>query len=65
VLAEGLDWGVDLLRGWMNDVIRHARTLGSAPLVAYLEDRRALHDEVVREMAAGVRSIRGTALRVR
>jgi hypothetical protein len=41
VIDEGLAWGFAELDGWMDEVLRLGRQLGSGPLVAYLERRRA------------------------
>jgi hypothetical protein len=50
VLREGIAWGAAELDAWMTDAIDAAAGLGSPPLLAYLEGRKADADREWREV---------------
>ena len=49
VLREGIVWGTAELDAWMTDAIDAAAGLGSPPLLAYLEGRKADADQEWRQ----------------
>ena len=42
VISDGLPWGLDQLERWADELKATAEELASPPLLAYLEDRRAM-----------------------
>jgi hypothetical protein len=56
VIWEGLDWGIDLLQEWMDDLRAVARHLRSEDLADYLAEREAMLAEQREQVAAGLQS---------
>jgi hypothetical protein len=56
VVREGLSWAATELDRWMDELIDSARSIGSNPLIAYLEARRETsmeqHGQIAREVEA-------------
>jgi hypothetical protein len=57
VLREGVAWATAEMNRWMDELLESARSLGSAPLMDYLERRREAAMKQQREIAQDVETL--------